>query len=40
VAPVQYRRSGTTGGRTSGAEMHEAIRSNSRAGVREMRANL
>jgi AraC-like DNA-binding protein len=36
VAPGQYRRSGTTGGRPSGAEMHEAIRSNSRGGLREV----
>jgi AraC-like DNA-binding protein len=35
VAPGQYRRSGTIGGRTLGAQEHEAIPSNSRAGARE-----
>jgi len=37
VAPGQYRRGGTTDDRTSGAEMHEAIPNNSRAGAREAR---
>jgi transcriptional regulator GlxA family with amidase domain len=36
MAPGQYRRSGATSERTSGAEKHEAIPSNSRAGVREV----
>jgi AraC-like DNA-binding protein len=35
VAPGQYRRSGTIGEGTSGAEMHEAIPRSSRAGARE-----
>jgi AraC-like DNA-binding protein len=35
VAPGQYKRSGTIGGRTLGAQEHEAIPSNSRAGARE-----
>lgn len=36
VAPGQYRRSGTIGGGTSGADTHEAIPINSRAGDREV----
>jgi AraC-like DNA-binding protein len=36
MAPGQYRRSGTTSERTSGAEKHEAIPSNSRGGACEV----
>lgn len=36
VAPGQYRRSGRIGGGTSGADTHEAIPTNSRAGDREV----
>jgi AraC-like DNA-binding protein len=40
VAPGQYRRSGTIGGRPPGAEMHEAIPDNSRAATREVRQTV